>query len=81
MEARGSHHHSDTESETDSEIERQKSYDKKSLKLRGATLSKKQNKLVKAMEPVDEGRIDTEELKSNPTNVFIVDVKTRSRKD
>ena len=80
MEARGSHHHSDTESETDSEIERQKSYDKKSLKLRGATLSKKQNKLVKAMEPVDEGRIDTEELKSNPTNVFIVDVKTRSRK-
>ena len=82
MEARGFHHHSDSESEseTDSEIERQKSYDKKSSKLRGATLSKKKKKLVKALEPVDEGRIDTEELKSNPTNVFILDVKTRSRK-
>ena len=30
-------------------------------------ITKKQEKLMKAMEPVDEGRIDTEELKSNPT--------------
>ena len=67
-------------SESGKDTERHKSYDKKRIKLKGAALKSKQIKAVNNLEPEDEGRVDTEDLKSNPTNVYIASAKDRSRK-
>ena len=69
-----------SESESEDDLERQESYDKKRSKLRGAALKAKLKKLRNVLEVDDECLIDTEDLKSNPSNVFIHDIKTRSNR-
>ena len=68
----------DTDSDTD-QIEKQHSYDKKRKVLRGAAFKSKKEKLVKNLEDIDEGLINTEEFKSN-SGVFIHSSKHRSKK-
>ena len=66
-------------SDSEDDLEKQVSYDKTKCQLKGAALSSKKLKMVSEL-PEDEDRVDTEDLKSLPSNVYITEVKRRSRR-
>ena len=66
-------------SDSGDELEKQLSYDKRKCKLKGVALSSKKKKMISEL-PEDEDRVDTEDLKSLPSNVYITEVKRRSRR-
>lgn len=73
------------ESESDeSDLEKQSSYDKSRKKLKGAALQNKIKQIKKQRESFgdeeEEDLIDTEDLKSNLTGVYIENTKSRSKK-